>query len=302
MPSAKAGPLPKLPKKVTIPKIQVKRKQVGTLKVPVSSGFFYAGIQSLWVWWAVDLKLLTAYLEPFECTPYDFGGGKGAVNINFFNAAALYGIGQPGNSGISGFNETEVNVAAYATKVGTMVPQGMSLKDYLLLGEQTKRVGNFRLWVACDDAVAVAYGRQVYFENKFLCAYKYSAPSPNLPGVTTWDWTCYDSPAGRAVIYQATADMAGVGPVASNMSEWIDISWDEGTRRPVASRRNYFGIYDTYFLPARSSKAFSISYGQSKHPMRHDMERLIGTARAVAIQHFASPTCIAEASAYYADL
>ncbi len=300
MPPANAGPIPPLPAKVKIPNIQVTTQSNGTLEVPATTGFFYAGIQSLWAWWSVDLELLTSYLEPFQCTPYDFGG-KGAVNINFFNAAALYGTGQPGNPGISGFNETEVNVAAYATKVGERVPQGLSLKDYLLLGEQTKRVGNFRLWVACDDAIAVAFGQQLFFENKFLAAYAYTAPSANLPGVTGWDWTCYDSPKADATIYKATADLSGLGPVTSNMSEWIDLSWDRGTERPVASRRNYFGMYDTYSVPSGSG-AFSISYGNSEHPMRQDMERLIGTATPAAIQHFASPTCIAEATAYYADL
>lgn len=300
MSPANAGPLPPTPAKVKIPNVKVTAKTVGTIEVPASTGFFYAGIQSVWIWWSVELHLLRSYLEPFGMMPYNFGG-KGAVNINFFNAAALYGSGQPGNPGISGFNETEVNIVGYATNVGNNVPQGLSLQDFLTLGEQTKRVGNFRVWVACDNAIAVAFGRALYFENKFLTPYKYTAPSPNLPGVTTWDWTCYDSARANAVIYSGTVNLAGLTGVASNMSEWIDLSWDEQTRRPVASRRNYFGMYETYQLPS-SSKAASVVLGNSKHPMRHDMERLIGTRRPVAIQHFASPTCIAEASAYYADL
>ena len=295
-----ASPLPPLPAKIKIPNIKVTSKTVGTIEVPASKGFFYAGIQALWIWWSVELPLLRSYLEPLGLTPYNFGG-SGAVNINFFNAAALYGSGQPGNPGISGFNETEVNIVGYATKVESGVPQGMSLQDYLTLGEQTKRVGNYRLWVACDDPIAVAYGKQAYFENKFLSPYEYTAPSPNNPGVSAWNWTCYDSTRAQATIYQGSVDLGGLTGVASNMSEWLDISYDDKTRRPVSSRRNYFGMYQTYFLPA-SSKAVSISFGQSKHPMRHDMLRLIGTRRAAAVQHFASPTCIAEATPYYADI
>jgi hypothetical protein len=300
VPHANAGPLPTQPPKVTIPNITTTSKTSGTIDVPASQGFFYAGIQSLWIWWSVELDVLRAYLEPYGVTPYDFGG-TGAVNINFFNAAALYGSGQPGNPGISGFNETEVNIAGYATKVGVNVPQGLTLQSYLTLGEQTKRVGNYRMWVACDDAIAVAFGRQLFYENKFLVSYKYTAPSPNLPGVTGWDWTCYDSEQGTASIYTASADLAGLTGIASNMSEWIDISFDESSRRPVASRRNYFGMYQTYQVPSTGSQV-SLSYGDSKHPMRHDMERLIGTRRPSYIQHFASPTCIAEATPYYADL
>ena len=297
----KPGPLPPLPTKVTIPKIKVASKTSGTLQVPAAQGFFYAGIQAIWVWWSVELPLLRSYLEPFGMTPYDFGGNKGAVNINFFNAAALYGSGQPGNPGISGFNETELNIVGYATKIEQNVPQGLSLSDYLTLGEQTKRVGNFRLWVACDDPIAVAFGRQSYFENKFLTPYEYTVPSPNLPGVTTWNWTCYDSTRAQPTIYQGKVDLSGLTGIASNMSEWIDISYDDNTRRPVASRRNYFGLHQTYMVPP-SSNAVAMQFGQSKHPMRHDMLRLIGTRRAAAIQHFASPTCIAEATPYYADL
>ena len=139
----KHSPIPPLPTKVTIPNITVTSKTSGTIQVPAASGFFYAGIQSIWAWWRVELPLLRSYLEPLDLVPYDFGGGMGAVNINFFNAAALYGSGEPGNPGVSGFNETEVNIVSYASKVASHVPQGLSLEQYLTLGEQTKRVGNY---------------------------------------------------------------------------------------------------------------------------------------------------------------
>ena len=101
---------------------------------------------------------LGQYLEPLGMTPYDFGG-IGAVNINFFNAAAMYGMGSPGNQGIGGFNETEVNIVGYATRVADKVEEGMSLTQYLTTGDVTKRLGNYRVWVACDDPIAVAAGR-----------------------------------------------------------------------------------------------------------------------------------------------
>lgn len=301
MPPDRTSPIPPAPTVITIPNIKVTTETDGTIQVPAAEGFFYAGVQAVWIWWSADLDLLRSYLEPYRLTPYDFGGGKGAVNINFFNSAALYGSGTPGNNGISGFNETEVNIAAYASKVGDKVPQGMTLKQYLTVGEQTKRVGNFRLWVACDDAIAVAFGQQAYFENKFLCSYKYTAPSPNLPSATTWDWTCYDSPKGDSTIYQCGVDLTGMKGFASNMSEWIDLSHDQVSGRPVGSRRNYFGMFHTYQVPRNGSNV-TLEYGKSKHSMRHDMKRLIGTRRPAFVQHYASPTCIAEATPYFADL
>src|ERR1051325_5632567 len=149
------SPIPPLPSKVTIPVFSVKTKQTGTRDVSASNAFFYAGIQSIWLWWLADLKLLTESREPYGVAPYDFGKNKGAVNINFFNASSFYGMGQQGNPGIGGFNETALNIVRYATKVGRNVPQGISLASYLASGAQTKMTKR-----------VVAFGRQQYLETK----------------------------------------------------------------------------------------------------------------------------------------
>lgn len=303
-PAKKPGPLPKFPAKTKIPNIQTSSKTVGHIEIPSALSFYYAGISSLWIWYESPLETLRAYLNPLGLTPYNFGG-KGAVNINFFNAAAMYGQGQPGNQGIGGFNETEINILAYATKVAPDVPTGIAFDDYLTSGDPTKRIGNYRVWVACDDAIAVACGRQVFMENKFLTPYTYNAPGPNnarpAPNQFTYDWTCHDEKNSAISIYSASVRFNGLSPVLGNTSEVIDLSFDHETRRPVASRRNYFGMYDTY-LQAAVNKAVTLRYGTSKHPMRHDMERLIGKRRPVALQLFRSPPCIAEAAGYYADV
>lgn len=303
--AASKTPLPKIPRKTTLPNIVTTSRQSGTIKVNSALNFYYTGIQAIWLWWQVDLKILKPFVRKYAMTPYDFGDGKGAVNINFFNAAAMYGSGQPGNMGIGGFNETEVNVVAYATAVSRAVPKGVSFDDYLAVGEPTKRVGNMRLWVACDDPVAVAAGKQVFMENKFLTPYTYDVPNSNngahKGGPWTSTWTCHDPTCTPMAIYEATVDLEGLSATASNMSEFIDLSWDSKARRPVASRRNYFGMYDTYKLSSRS-KAVSISYGKSAHPMKADMRKLIGRRRAKAVQTYASPPCIAEWAGYYADV
>jgi hypothetical protein len=271
--------------------------------VPTSTTFYYAGIQSIWLWWLVDLKVLRPSVARFKMKPYDFGNGRGAVNINFFNAAAMYGEGQPGNMGVGGFNETEVNVVAYASKVAKNVPEGVSFNGFLANGEPTKRVGNMRLWVACDDAVAVAAGRQVFFENKFLTPYTYAVPAFNNPSQATYEWTCHDPKDPELEIYKASVDLSGLTatPTPGNLSELIDLSFDKASRRPVGSRRNYFGLYDTYLLP-RGSKAVTLTMGKSKHKMGADMRKLIGSLKPKAIQTFVSPPCIAEAAGYYADV
>ncbi|MEO6528957.1 MAG: hypothetical protein ABIP93_20230 [Gemmatimonadaceae bacterium] len=305
-PATTAGPLPKFPKKTEIPIFKTTSTELpNKLAIPSALSFYYAGISSIWLWYKAPMETLRAYLEPLGMTPYDFGGGQGAVNINFFNAVAFYGQGQPGNQGVGGFNETEVNIAAFATKVGANVPQGLSLEQYLTSGDPTKRIGNYRVWVACDDAVAVACGIQIFMENKFLVSYDYNVPGANnprpAPDQFTYDWTCHDTEKTPQTIYQVTLNLTGLSPVLGNMSEVIDLSFDKASRRPVGSRRNYLGMFDTYLQPA-VSKSVKLTYGKSDHPMRHDMERLLGDRHPAALQLYKSPTCIAEAAGYYADL
>ena len=142
-------------------------------------------------------------------------------------------------------------------------------------------------------------------ENKFLTPYTYNVPSLNNPKAApkqfTWEWTCQDPTRNTLAIYSAVVNLAELASVPGNMSEVIDLSFDQVSRRPVASRRNFLGVFDTFLQPEVAAAA-KLTYGTSKHPMRHDMERLIGRKRPVAIQRFQSPTCIAEAAGYYADL
>lgn len=302
MATAKTGPIPAIPAHTKVPTFKTSSKQSGTRSQPTATTFYYAGIQAIWLWWLVDLKLLRAYVDPYQITPYDFGGGKGAVNVNFFNAVAMYGGGAPGFQGLGGFNETELNVVGFASKVAVNVPTGITLQDFLATGEPTKRVGNMRLWVACDDAVAVACGQQVFFENKFFTPYTYAVPGLNSSAPPTlYTWTCHDPDDPKIVIYDAKADLSGLSPTPGNMSEWIDLSFDSKSRRPVGSRRNYFGICNTFVLPS-GSKAVRLQVGTSKQPMRTDMQKLVGGSNPVAIQTFTSPPCIAEAAGFYADL
>jgi len=303
-----AGPLPNFPATVDFPNIRTTSEQDGTFPATASLSFYYAGISSIWIWYRAPLELLRAYLNPLGMTPYDFGNGEGAVNVNFFNAVALYGLGQPGNKGVGGFNETELNIVGCASAVTLNVPQGLTLEQYLLTGDPTKRVGNYRVWVACDDAIAVAAGRAVFMENKFLMDYEYNVPGANFarpePKQFTWDWIASWRPAPTEpaqTIYSAVVALDGLSPVLGNASEIIDLSFDTASRRPVGSRRNYLGLFDTYLQPAVAN-AVTLSAGDSEHPMVHDISQLIGDAKPVALQVYRSPTCIAEAAGYYADL
>lgn len=305
------APLPVVPPTFTAPKFDVTVKPAGTMNLPGYFPFYYAGIQSIWVYWRVERSLLDKYLREKGMQPARFsdGGDTGLVNINFFNAAALYGFGQPGNPGVGGFNETEVNIVGYASAVEASVPTSYTLREFISGADQTKRIGVYRVWVACDNAVAVAAGQQRYFENKFLVDYAYNVPNlNNNPAQAEYQWTCSEAagaagtPDPDAFIYRGNVNLAGLTPVPGNPSEWIDLSFDTGSQRVVASRRNYFGLVDTFFVDGAPTNPVRLEFGNSKHPMRADMERLIGNRPAFAVQRFVSAPVIAEAAPYYADL
>jgi hypothetical protein len=273
MSAAKKPPLPKLPATFTAPMVKTTSKPAGTAELPGYFPFYYAGIQSLWVWWLVELKLLDKMLAGvgMKAARFANGGDMGLVNLNFFSAACLYGSGQPGNPGVGGFNETELNIVAYPKAVADAVPDSYTVEDFLLQGDPTKRIGNYRLWVACDNAIAVAAGQQRYFENKFLAAYDYDVPNLNNdPAQQAYEWTAYDAAeiAGHkkppAFIYKGTADLTGLTPRPANPSEWIDLSFDAKSKRPVASRRNYLGLHDCFLVQHAPANPVQMQFGASR--------------------------------------
>jgi hypothetical protein len=231
--------------------------------------------------------------------------GAGLVGINFFNAVALYGVGQPANPGAAGFNETEVNILACAANQQKHVPE-LSVREFLLQGDQTKRIGAYRVWVLCDNTIAIAAGRALFFENKILTAYDYQVPALNNPEQSAWSWTCYEGQDKSKEIYDAKVSLSGLTPTPGNMSEWIDLSWVDASKRVAASRRTYFGMMDTYFVPRANRSAVQVTVpwkdAAPTGTPRHDLHELIAGHPAVAVQVFRSPPCIAEARPYWADL
>ena len=149
-----SNPLPPLPSTIKIPTFKVTSTPTGDVEIPSTLPFYYAAIQTIWIYWQADLPVLERYLTPLGMTPASLGG-QGVVGINFFNAAALYGQGQPGNPGVGGFNETELTVLAFPSNQSPYVPE-MTLSQFVTQGDQTKRIGAYRIWVACDNAIAVA--------------------------------------------------------------------------------------------------------------------------------------------------
>ena len=83
------GTLPTIPKTISIPTFKVTSAPDGNMDIPTALPFYYAGIQTMWLYWQVDLPLLNRYLNPLGMTPVSFSGaGLPAVFARVQNMAS----------------------------------------------------------------------------------------------------------------------------------------------------------------------------------------------------------------------
>lgn len=310
---------------------------------PFNPPFWYGSFSGLWVYYLVDLAKLNAAL-PLKGTAfraYDFGGGKGLVNINLMNYAGHSGQNDPqayvdilkpvnpllptppASLGVEPSNECEVNIVSYPFARTAQTPVGLSVADFIAGNDHTKTLGNYRLFVPCDDRIAVYWGANNFGENKVMThPFLYNVPSlNNTPstgsnGQSAWFFTVpgtvqeafsFNSAQFNCnpFMFQMNFDCSNVEAVTSNPAEIIDYSlvMDKAGLRPVGSRRNMFGSFKTYDFSGNAPKFAQLTIGNSTHPLVALMNTLLGsTPTPVAAQIFNSQPVIAESGLYYVDL
>lgn len=314
--------------------------------------FWYGSFSGLWVYYKVPLKLAQAYLDQFTktskgpgFTAFAFENDTALVNLNFMSYGAhtgqndpraYYDIQKPMNPatdpmpfgfGVEPATETELSIIAYPTARVAQIPDStFAAADFVAGNDHTKTLGAFRLYVPCDDRIAVYWGSLHFGENKFMTyPYPYIAPSPNgfpspnNPNCTLWDFTipggfgepgyAYDPNNNTCTpfILRLQIDVSNLVPAASNPSEILDYSmWKDtdGTVRPIGSRRNIFGNFSSYvFSQSNSPQVSSLQIGNSTHPMVQDFAKLVGNGtQPYAAQVFQTQPVIAESGTYYVDV
>lgn len=317
---------------------------------PYNPPFWYGSFSGLWVYYLVDLTKLNAAL-PFNGAlfrAYDFGNGKGLVNINLMNYAGHSGQNNPQayidilkpinpssstfppSLGVEPSNECEFNIVCYPTARSTQTPIGLSIADYIAGNDHTKTLGNYRVFVPCDDRIAVYWGTNNYGENKVMThPFLYNVPSLNNTGATStkgqtaWQFIVpgtvqeaftfnFNSNANPPIfscnpfMFGVNFDCSNVPSTPCNPSEIIDYSIVPDVvvgQRPVGSRRNLFGSFKAYDLVANKPTVAQLSIGNSTHPLAPLMGSMISPAsKPVAAQVFHSQPVIAESGQYYVDL
>jgi hypothetical protein len=285
--------------------------------------FFYASLSSLKVYYAVQTSGLLPFLTGTTLRPAkftDLPGEQAVVSVEFQNYTGH------GGTLLETCNEVEFNVLAFpASRADRVAP--MSLKEFIRGMEQTKSVGGFRLYVPCDNPFAIQAGRIVFGEPKFLTTFAFSLPTPNAPDQRTWTYTVHDSayvppangkhsPKPKDVIYTVNADLTGLpadphgnpSPIVlySMLPELPDggLAGRNGYsgQRLIGSLWNIFDLDFIYPLDGSTQKRVTMTFGKSKHPMRVDMEKIIGPAPPVCVQVYQSEPVAAENRAYYVDV
>lgn len=311
MSEQKKPPYPLLPynEEITFHPQELVINKEASVKAPASMPFYYASFVGVWVYWMTDLDRVAPHFEPPgggspDFNPYVFkdeeGNDKALVAINFQTYTDHAGMA------LGVVNEVEFNICAYPVSDERRIPHGLSVDDFLMGIDQTKRIGLFRIHVPADNTIAVAAGRAFFGEPKFFAQFAYNVPSLNEPGQKVWDISVFDEHA------------EGLDPVKNKDHLLFHMFVPELNMMPRWANTSPLALY-TYVgdipngshwqmllpmahyhpLPSDIANALTMEAGDSQdYGMARDIRTLIGDSKAVAVQVFRSnPACI-EGGAY----
>jgi len=273
--------------------------------------FYYDAASFMWVFYRAPLTTLKRYLKGTGLEPARFTDCEkdGIVSLNFQLYLSNLGMA------LTSVQEVEFNIHSYPKSKEKETPL-LSFEDYMIGQEQTKWIGGFHLHVPADDPIAVEAGQLVFGERKFATKFEFNIPVPNNPTQKKWHYSVFDpaydpkkgKPKPSDKIYTIDADIASLPqPIMGNLSPLTlysqlpggpDLPPSEGGRLN-ASRWNIQGLYPTWFNPKRT--AVKLSIGKSEHPMRQDLETLIGKSAPVAIRIRQSPPAAIENRAFWVE-
>lgn len=267
--------------------------QAGQPLPPIPAGFglpfYYASLSNFEVFYLANASAAARYLEGTGLQLVTFDG-KACVSFNH----QLYTAQFPTGASIT--QEIELNILAFPAPLASMVA-GVTFQQFVLGDEQSKIMGNHRVWVPCDADLAIKAGKELFGEPKFKTSFAISIPSANDPSVTTWNITCQDPDDASVAIFTCTADLSGLTSVLSNPAPHTEYGSFGG--RLIGCRWNVLSPYESYFLDAAASSRVKLAIGQSAHRMAADMKALIGSAPAIAARSFQSAAAATQSRAYY---
>lgn len=267
---AAAAPLPPLPKGVEFP-------------------FSYAYFFNCEVLYRVPLARLQPFLAKTDLEPAVVEGA-GCAGFNY----QCYGGQFPW--GVSTVQEVEITLSAVPRHRAGEQPE-LSFRRFALGDDQTKLIGNHRVWVPCDNQQAIDAAVRAFGENKFHTTFQVAMPSANQTGADTWAFTCLDPADASEAIFTCSVDTRGLDPESANLSPLTEYGSVGG--RTLGCRLNVLQPYQAWLLDGPLAERVQLTPGRSAHPMRRDMEALFSGLPAAAVRTFESLPVAIQSRAYY---
>ncbi|MCX4240389.1 hypothetical protein [Paraliomyxa miuraensis] len=254
--------------------------------------FYYASLVNLGVYYEVDPAVVAPYLQGTGLVAAVFEG-KACVTFNYQLYTGHYDFG----AGVT--SEIELNIVAYPENRADLVAQ-VDFRGYISGQDQSKQLGNHRVWVPCDNDAAIAAGMQLFGEPKFKTSFTVGLPVLNSPSVRTWSVRCNDPEDpedAKVFIFEVGVDTKDLDPHPVVMSPITEYGKHDG--KLIGCRWNLLGPVTNYYLTRASAGRVTLGYGDSTHPMVRDMKTLIGDTPASAIRTYLSAPSAIQARAYF---
>ncbi|MBL4704596.1 MAG: hypothetical protein JKY54_08750 [Flavobacteriales bacterium] len=263
-------PLPPVPKGLNVP-------------------FYYSSLSNCGVFYKVPVEKVIPYLQNTGLAPANFDG-MAMVSFNFQLYAGQFDFGA------SITQEVEFSILVYPKAMESLIPD-ITFEDYLKGEDQTKLYGNHRVWVPCDNENAIKAGVELYGEPKFKTTFKINLPSLNAnPIGTIWSFSTLDPKHPNETIFTCKFETKGLTRYPANFSPITEYGTHGG--KMIACRWNILQPLDTYFFED-GTKQVKLDFGNSNHPMKKDMENLIGDTPATAARTLLPPPIAINSGAYY---
>ena len=283
-----------------------------SVPAPLTMPFYYASLINCVVHYLVEVRRVEPFLAKTPLKPALFGG-RASVAFNFQAYAGQFsgGLAQPSAqwpaSCIGVTQEVELNIVAYPGAQAALLPE-VSFEQWIMGDEQSKLMGNHRVFVPCDSDIAIEAGVKLFGEPKFKTTFGINLPSLNpvrKPGtagyepewVNTWSFRVNDPEVPANDIFTCVANLAGLVPEPGNPSPITE--YGQHDNRAIACRWNILQPFDTYRLNADQAHRVTLSYGNSGHPMQLAMKDLLDGAHAHAVQTFMSAPAAIQSRAVF---
>lgn len=284
---------------------------IPSIPSPFALPFYYSSLSNFGVYYSVPLDRVNPYLHESGLVPAIIDG-MGLVSFNFqlysgrFNAVPGDGPETWPNVGASITQEVELCIVSIPEKDQDNVP-AVTFEQFVLGDEQTKIMGNKRVHVPCDSDIAIQAGMKLFGEPKFKTTFNVNLASRNPTRrkdaensqpvwSSTWGFQINDPDDPSKAICTCTSNLNGMTPVPANFSPITEYGYHED--KLIGCRWNILQPMDTYFLQPHSAPV-DLSFGESCHPMKEDMQNLIGGVPPRAVRTLNSLPAAVQSRAFY---